>query len=58
MNIKPLLLLVALVVPMTPTLARADGAQAMPLVVCHVDNKPQMLVPEYICIWHGGRQHY
>ncbi|MCS3457088.1 hypothetical protein ACW5WQ_13560 [Aeromonas rivuli] len=58
MNIKPLLLLAALVLPMTPTLAQADGAPAMPLVVCHVDNMPQMLVPEYVCIWRGGTQHY
>jgi len=29
----------------------------MPLVVCHVDQAPQMLVPAYLCQWYGGSQH-
>ncbi|WP_270804728.1 hypothetical protein, partial [Aeromonas sp. QDB66] len=40
-----------------PTLVHAQGAPAMPLVVCHVDQAPQMLVPAYLCQWHGGSQH-
>ncbi len=61
MKIKPLLLLVALVLAMSPTLVSArgaGGAPAMPLVVCHVGKAPQMLVPEYVCKLYGGSQHY
>ena len=47
MKIPSLFLLVALVLPMTPALVHAQGAPAMPLVVCHVDQAPQMLVPAY-----------
>ena len=50
MKIKSLFLLVALV--------HAQGAPAMPLVVCHVDQAPQMLVPAYLCQWYGGSQHH
>ncbi|GJA05478.1 hypothetical protein KAM333_09060 [Aeromonas caviae] len=57
MKIPSLFLFVALVLPMTPTLVHAQGAPAMPLVVCHVDQAPQMLVPAYLCQWHGGSQH-
>ncbi len=57
MKIKSLFLLVALVLPMAPALVHAQGAPAMPLVVCHVDQAPQMLVPAYLCQWHGGSQH-
>ena len=57
MKIPSLFLLVALVLPMTPALVHAQGAPAMPLVVCHVDQAPQMLVPAYLCQWHGGSQH-
>lgn len=58
MKIKSLFLLVALVLPATPALVQAQGAPAMPLVVCHVGQAPQMLVPEYVCQWQGGSQHY
>ncbi|MFM4918629.1 hypothetical protein ACEUCL_12840 [Aeromonas dhakensis] len=58
MKMKSLLLLSTLLLPMTPTLVHAEGAPAMPLVVCHVDQAPQMLVPAYVCQWHGGSQHY
>ena len=58
MKIKSLFLLVALVLPMAPTLVQAQGAPAMPLVVCHVDQAPQMLVPDYVCRWQGGSVHY
>ncbi len=47
MKIPSLFLFVALVLPMTPALVHAQGAPAMPLVVCHVDQAPQMLVPAY-----------
>lgn len=57
MKIPSLFLLVALVLPMTPALVHAQGAPAMPLVVCHVDQAPQMLVPAYLCQWYGGSQH-
>lgn len=58
MKIPSLFLLVALVLPMTPALVHAQGAPAMPLVVCHVDQAPQMLVPAYLCQWYGGSQHH
>ena len=58
MKIKSLFLLTALVLPVTPSLVSAQGAPAIPMVVCHVDKAPQMLVPEYVCQWYGGRQHY
>ncbi|TND54736.1 hypothetical protein CF129_17050 [Aeromonas dhakensis] len=58
MKMKSLLLLSALLLPMTPALLHAEGAPAMPLVVCHVEQAPQMLVPAYVCQWHGGSQHY
>lgn len=58
MKVRSLFLLVALVLPTTPALVSAQGAPAMPLVVCHVGQAPQMLVPEYVCQWHGGSQHY
>ena len=58
MKMKSLLLLSALLLPMTPALVHAEGAPAMPLVVCHVDQAPQMLVPAYVGQWHGGSQHY
>ena len=49
MKIKSLFLLVALVLPMAPALVRRQGAPSlMPLVVCHVDQAPQMLVPAYL----------
>ena len=56
MKIKSLFLLVALVLPMVPAMVQAQGAPAMPLVVCHVDQAPQMLVPAYLCQWYGGQQ--
>ncbi|MCH7372016.1 MULTISPECIES: hypothetical protein [Aeromonas] len=58
MKVKSLFLLVALVLPATPTLVSAQGAPAMPLVVCHVGQASQMQVPEYVCQWQGGSQHY
>ena len=58
MKIKSLFLLVALVLPMVPAMVQAQGAPAMPLVVCHVDQAPQMLVPAYLCQWYGGQQHH
>lgn len=58
MKIKSLLLLVALVLSMSPALVSAQGAPAIPLVVCHVGQAPQMLVPAYVCQWYGGSQHY
>ncbi|MBL0534975.1 hypothetical protein JD541_18585 [Aeromonas dhakensis] len=58
MKMKSLLLLSTLLLPMTPAQVHAEGAPAMPLVVCHVDQAPQMLVPAYVCQWHGGSQHY
>ena len=45
MKMKSLLLLSTLLLPMTPALVHAEGAPAMPLVVCHVDQAPQMLGP-------------
>ncbi|MGL6326185.1 hypothetical protein ACSZML_02805 [Aeromonas rivipollensis] len=57
MKIKSLFLLVALVLPMTPTLVQAS-APAMPLVVCHIDQAPQKLLPAYLCQQHGGQQHH
>ena len=58
MKIKSLFLLVALVLPMVPALVQAQGAPAMPLVVCHVDQAPQKLLPAYLCQQHGGQQHH
>ena len=58
MKLTLLLLLAALVLPMAPTQLHAQGAPAIPLVVCHVGQAPQMLVPEYVCQWRGGSQHY
>lgn len=58
MKIKPLFLFVALVLPVAPALVHAQGAPAMPLVVCHVDQAPQMLIPAYLCQWYGGSQHH
>lgn len=58
MKIKSLFLLVALVQSMSPAWVSAQGAPAMPLVVCHVGQIPQMLVPEYVCQWSGGSQHH
>ncbi|QBX69590.1 hypothetical protein E4630_01095 [Aeromonas hydrophila] len=58
MKIKSLLLFASLLLPMTPALVSAEGAPAMPLVVCQVDKAPQMLVPAYVCQWYGGSQHY
>lgn len=58
MKIKSLFLFAALTLPMTPSLVSAAGAPAIPMVVCHVDQDPQMLVPEYVCKWYGGRQHH
>ena len=58
MKIKSLFLLVALVLPMAPTLVQAQGAPAMPLVVCHIDQAPQKLLPAYLCQQHGGQQRH
>lgn len=58
MKIKSLFLFAALILPMTPSLVSAEGAPAIPMVVCYVDQAPQMLVPEYVCQWYGGSQHY
>ncbi|WP_185900082.1 hypothetical protein [Aeromonas veronii] len=55
---KPRLLLATLLLSALPTLSQAEGAPAIPMVVCHVDKAPQMLVPEYVCRWHGGSVHY
>ena len=57
-TVMAVFLLVALVLPMTPTLVQAQGAPAIPLVVCHVDQAPQMLIPAYLCQWYGGQQHH
>ena len=57
MKIKSLFLLVALVLPMAPTLVQAQGAPAIPLVV-YIDQAPQKLLPAYLCQQHGGQQHY
>ena len=58
MKMKPRLLLATLLLSALPGLGLAEGAPAVPMVVCHVDKAPQMLVPEYICRWHEGRVHY
>ncbi|MFB2865536.1 hypothetical protein [Aeromonas sp. MdU4] len=58
MKMKPMLLLTTLLLSALPTLSQAEGAPAMPMVVCHVDKAPQMLVPAYVCRWHGGSVHY
>ncbi|UNP90722.1 hypothetical protein MNZ22_19935 [Aeromonas encheleia] len=55
MKIK--LLLIALALSMSPVLVSAEGAPAVPEVVCHVDQAPQMLVPEYLCQQYGGEQY-
>jgi hypothetical protein len=55
MKIK--LLLIALALSMSPALVSAEGAPAVPEVVCHVDQAPQMLVPEYLCQQYGGEQY-
>ncbi len=55
---KPMLLLATLLLSALPTFIQAEGAPAMPMVVCHVDQAPQMLVPDYVCRWHGGSVHY
>lgn len=51
MKMKPMLLLATLLLSALPTLSQAEGAPAMPMVVCHVDKAPQMLVPDYVCRW-------
>jgi hypothetical protein len=58
MKMKPMLLLATLLLSALPTLSQAEGAPAMPMVVCHVDKAPQMLVPDYVCRWQGGSVHY
>lgn len=58
MKIKSLLLLVALALSMSPALVSAEGAPAIPQVVCHVSQAPQMLVPEYLCQQYGGSQYH
>ncbi|BEE15446.1 hypothetical protein VAWG004_39490 [Aeromonas veronii] len=58
MKMKPMLLLATLLLSGLPTLSQAEGAPAMPMVVCHVDKAPQMLVPDYVCRWQGGSVHY
>ncbi|MEZ6966737.1 hypothetical protein [Aeromonas sp. S9(2024)] len=55
---RSLLLLASLLLPVVPGISQAEGAPAMPLVVCQVDQAPQMLVPEYVCRWQGGIQRY
>ena len=58
MKMKPMLLLATLLLSALPTFIQAEGAPTMPMVVCHVDQAPQMLVPDYVCRWHGGSVHY
>ncbi|MGL4715558.1 MAG: hypothetical protein ACRCWL_06560 [Aeromonas sp.] len=58
MKMKPMLLLATLMLSALPTLSQAEGAPAIPMVVCHVDQAPQMLVPAYICRKLEGRIHY
>ena len=35
--------------------SQAIGAPAIPMVVCQLDKAHQILVPEYICRWQGGK---
>lgn len=58
MKMKSMLLLATLLLPLVPSLTQAEGAPAVPMVVCHVDKAPQMLVPDYVCRSSGGSQHY
>ncbi|MFB2702271.1 hypothetical protein [Aeromonas veronii] len=58
MKMKPMLLLATLLLSALPTLSQAEGAPAMPMVVCHIDKAPQMLVPDYVCHRQGGSVHY
>ncbi|MGL5031240.1 MAG: hypothetical protein ACRC5V_07700 [Aeromonas sp.] len=55
---KRMMLLATLLLGALPSISQADGAPAIPMVVCHTDHGPQMLVPEYICREHGGHAHY
>lgn len=55
---KSMLLFATLLLPLVPSLTQAEGAPAVPMVVCHVDKAPQMLVPDYVCRSSGGSQHY
>lgn len=41
MKMKPMLLLATLLLSALPTLSQAEGAPAMPMVVCHVDKAPR-----------------
>jgi len=58
MKMRPMLVLASLLLSALPGLSQAEGAPAIPMVVCHVAEAPQMLVPEYLCRWHGGSIHY
>ncbi|MGU5654870.1 hypothetical protein [Aeromonas allosaccharophila] len=58
MKMKFMMLLAALLLSALPGVSQAEGAPAMPMVVCHVDQAPQILVPEYVCRGHGGSVHY
>ncbi|MGL5038367.1 MAG: hypothetical protein ACRDBT_07240 [Aeromonas sp.] len=58
MKMKLMMLLATLLLGALPSISQADGAPAIPMVVCHTDHGPQMLVPEYICREHGGHAHY
>lgn len=58
MEMKSLLLLASLLLPVVPGISQAEGAPAMPMVVCQIDQAPQILVPEYVCRWQGGIQRY
>ncbi len=40
MKMKPMLLLATLLLSALPTFSQAEGAPAMPMVVCHVDKAP------------------
>lgn len=58
MKMKSMLLLATLLLPLVPSLTLAEGAPAVPMVVCHVDKAPQTLVPDYVCRSSSGSQHY
>ncbi|WP_167386654.1 hypothetical protein [Aeromonas cavernicola] len=52
MKMKYVLLSAVMLLSLTPTISQAEGAPAMPLVVCQIDSTPQLLLPEFVCNWH------
>ncbi|MFM5465521.1 hypothetical protein [Aeromonas simiae] len=48
---RPILLALMVMVSWVPQV-HADGAPAMPLKLCQMDQAQPQLVPEYQCLWH------